>query len=260
LPSQVGPNIIRRLIFNLKQPELIHRNTRAILFDLDGTLIDSTDLILQCFRHSWETVCGFCHSREALLQTFGTPLRAAMYRLLNSTGHYKSKSILAAETEANADDLVNQLLAAYRAFNAANHDKLARPFKGTCEVLQELRRRGYLIGIVTSKGRDLALRGIRLCSLEGLIDSAIFLEDTEVHKPRPEPILAALKNLSRPCETAAYVGDSPHDIAAARAAGVLAVAALWGPASRIELERENPDLIAESIGDLLQIFDGLPLA
>ena len=184
-----------------------------------------------------------------------------MYRLLNSTEQSTNNdSIHTASREPNSDKLIDQLLIAYRAFNTANHDKLARPFEGTGEVLQELRRRGYLIGIVTSKGRDLALRGIRLCSLEGLIDSAIFLEDTDVHKPSPEPILAALKNLRRPCETAAYVGDSPHDIAAARAAGVLAVAALWGPASRIELERENPDLIAESIGDLLQIFDGSSLA
>jgi len=242
------------LILNLKQREFIHLNTRAILFDLDGTLIDSTDLVLQCFRHSWESVVGFYHSREALLQTFGTPLRAAMHRLL-STSQDASEGMHSQAREVSADYLIDQLLASYRAFNSANHDKLARPFEGISDVLKELRRRGYLIGVVTSKGRDLALRGLRLCALEGLIDSAIFLEDTEVHKPSPEPILAALKNLSRPCETAAYVGDSPHDIAAARAAGVLSVAALWGPASRIELERENPDLIAESIGDLLEIFD-----
>ncbi|HKA20491.1 MAG TPA: HAD-IA family hydrolase [Blastocatellia bacterium] len=216
-------------------------------------MLDSTDLILQCFHHSWETVCGFYHSREALVQTFGTPLRAAMHRLLKATEpKIDNKDVLAKTPDT--EDVIDQLLTAYRAFNAANHDKLARPFEGTGDVLKELRRRGYLIGVVTSKTRELALRGLRLCSLEELIDSGVFLEDTERHKPNPEPILAALKNLSRPSNTAAYVGDSPHDIAAARAAGVLSVAALWGPASRTALERENPDLVAESIGDLLEVF------
>lgn len=178
-----------------------------------------------------------------------------MYRLLN-TSRQPSDNNNGRTRETAAEDVIDQLLAAYRAFNTEKHDILARPFDGTCEVLKELRRRGYLIGVVTSKGRDLALRGLRLCSLEGLIDAAVFLEDTEFHKPRPEPILAALKNLSKTSDTAAYVGDSPHDMAAARAAGVLAVAALWGPASRTELEREKPDLIAESIEDLLAIFAG----
>jgi len=176
-----------------------------------------------------------------------------MHRLLKATEpKIDNKDVLAKTPDT--EDVIDQLLTAYRAFNAANHDKLARPFEGTGDVLKELRRRGYLIGVVTSKTRELALRGLRLCSLEELIDSGVFLEDTERHKPNPEPILAALKNLSRPSNTAAYVGDSPHDIAAARAAGVLSVAALWGPASRTALERENPDLVAESIGDLLEVF------
>ena len=105
----------------------LHHQTRAILFDLDGTLIDSTDLILQCFNHSWETVCGFNHSREALVQTFGTPLRAAMCRLLLSVGD---------DPSAGADSvMVDRLLAEYRSYNVDHHDLLARPFGGTEEVL-----------------------------------------------------------------------------------------------------------------------------
>ena len=111
--------------------------TQAILFDLDGTLIDTTDLILRCFQHSWGRVCGFNHSREALLKTFGTPLRDAMDRLLL----IKDESTNGARA-VNADpDLVERLLTEYRSFNADNHDGLARPFNGTAEVLSELRRR-----------------------------------------------------------------------------------------------------------------------
>lgn len=154
-----------------------------------------------------------------------------------------------------ASDTVDHLLAEYRSYNRANHDVLAHPFEGANEVLAELRRRGYVTAVVTSKSRELGLRGLRLCSLDDLIDLAVFLEDTDRHKPHPEPILAALQRLSEPSQNAAYVGDSRHDIVAARAAGVSTVAALWGPAPRMELERERPDFTAESIRDLLEIFD-----
>lgn len=225
--------------------------TNAILFDLDGTLIDTTDLILQCFRHSWETVCGFCPSREALVQTFGTPLRSAMEVLLRAD----AAAIIGSGAADIATELVDRLLAEYRSYNIANHDSLARPFEDADEVLTELRRRGYSIAVVTSKSRELGLRGLRLCALDGLIDAGIFLEDTDRHKPHPEPLLAALERMSEPSRNAAYVGDSRHDIVAARAAGVRSVAALWGPAPRIELERERPDFTAGSVKDLLEIFN-----
>ena len=172
-----------------------------------------------------------------------------MHRLLLATR--ASKNCGPGEVDS---DVIDQLLAEYRSYNVANHDLLARPFEGTGEVIAELRRRGYLIGVVTSKGRALGLRGLGLCSLDGLIDSAVFLEDTKAHKPDPEPILTALGRLGKPSHAAAYVGDSQHDLVAARAAGVLSVAALWGPSPRADLERERPDVMAESITDLLEIF------
>lgn len=223
---------------------------KAILFDLDGTLIDTTDLILQCFKFSWSRVCGFEHSRESLIETFGTPLRDAMHSLLDRGSVHNG-------IPGNGFDesTIEELLGAYRTFNVLNHDALAKPFEGTREVLAELRRRGYSIAVVTSKGRELGLRGLKLCSLDDLLDSAIFLEDTLVHKPHPEPILAALERLNTPADSAAYVGDSRHDIIAAQAAGVRTVGALWGPSPRTELERERPSFVAESITDLLEIFN-----
>ena len=219
--------------------------TRAILFDLDGTLIDTTDLILRCFSHSWRAVYGLEHSREALIATFGIPLREAMRRLLAQS----DGSVLCHE-----GDLIDRLLAEYRSFNVANHDVIARPFDGTRAVIERLRERGYRIGVVTSKGRDLARRGLKLCALDELFDTDICLEDTEIHKPAPAPILAALDRLSLRPEEAAYVGDSCHDIVAGRRAGVVTVAALWGPMPRADLECERPDHLAEAVTDLLEIF------
>lgn len=221
------------------------RETEAILFDLDGTLIDTTNLILNCFAHSWQSVCDLTHPRAALIKTFGMPLREAMRRLLvASNGHIES-----------VDETVERLLAEYRAFNVANHDSLAVGFAGVHPTVTELRRRGYLTGVVTSKSRELALRGLRLCSLDAMIDAAVFLEDTDRHKPEPEPVLVALERLNVSANRAAYVGDSCHDLVAGRAAGVRTVAALWGPMPRADLECEKPDYMAESPGDLLDIFN-----
>lgn len=173
-----------------------------------------------------------------------------MHSLLNRDSF--NDGIRRTEAEESA---VAELLGAYRTFNVLNHDALARPFEGTREVLAELRRRGYSLAVVTSKGRELGLRGLKLCSLDDLLDSAVFLEDTIVHKPHPEPILAALERLNTPANAAAYVGDSRYDIIAAQAAAVRSVGALWGPSPRIELERERPSFVAESITDLLEIFN-----
>lgn len=223
----------------------------TILFDLDGTLIDTTELILQSFAHTWQSVCGYQHSRNALLSTFGIPLREAMRKLLIECPP-PGESILEFQDEPGT---VESLLETYRGFNFANHDTIARPFANTQTVVATLRRRGYRIGVVTSKARELASRGLKLCGIFELVEAAVFLEDTTIHKPRPEPILLALEKFNTRPENAVYVGDSFHDIVAGREAGVKTIAAAWGPMPRAELERESPDFIAESMDDLLVIFN-----
>lgn len=225
-------------------------DNRAILFDLDGTLIDTTGLILACFDHSWRIVTGRSRSREALLATFGMPLREAM-KLLSSEAYDSSLARGGCSLEA---DVIENLLSEYRSFNLANHDGMVRSFAGVPQVMADLRTRGYLVGVVTSKSRELGQRGLALCSLDKLLDVAVFLEDTDHHKPGPEPVLKALERLDVKPSSAAYVGDSRHDVAAGRAAGVRTVAALWGPSPRESLEKEKPDFMAQSISDLLDIF------
>lgn len=227
-------------------------HAEAILFDLDGTLIDTTNLILRCFEHSWQKVCARSHSRERLIATFGIPLRVAMEGLLaTEESEFEKKTVEASVQNQRLESLVQE----YRLFNAANHDALALPFEGVKETISQLRARGYRIGVVTSKSREMALRGLKLCLLDSLVDAAICLEDTERHKPDPAPILAALDRFGLPPGNAAYIGDSRFDIIAGRAAGVRTVAALWGPYPRTALELENPDHMPESIVDLLEIFN-----
>lgn len=225
--------------------------SKAILFDLDGTLIDTTELILRCFDHTWQAVFQMTHSRDALISTFGIPLPEAMRRLLRE-GSLQAGSLAALDE----GELVTQLLNTYRLFNTENHDQLAEPFAQTQDVVAALSSRQYLTGVVTSKGRELAIRGLQKCRIESLLDVAIFLEDSERHKPHPEPLLVALERLNIAPHDAVYIGDSAHDMIAGRAAGVKTIAAGWGPCPRTDLEQAAPDFIAESLTDLLELFDG----
>lgn len=223
---------------------------RAILFDLDGTLIDTTDLILHCFDHSWQTVCSRTHPRETLVGTMGIPLQDAMRCLLATLDDLRPDRI----GESRTAHLLEQLLTEYRACNRTNHDRLTRPFHGVEDALSRLHGQGRKIGVVTSKSREFALRGLRLCSLFEFLDVIVCMEDTQQHKPHPAPLHLALEQLNLTPQQAAYVGDSRHDMQAGRAAGVQTVAALWGPVSKSELEQEHPDLVATGPEKLPEIF------
>lgn len=225
---------------------------KAVLFDLDGTLIDTTELILYCFNHAWETICGRTHPPEVFVATMGIPLKDAMHRLLGKTDGLQSEQIGELRTARFVESLVRE----YRACNAANHDRLARPFSGMDLVLATLRDRGYAVGVVTSKSQEFAQRGLRLCGLWEFMDVLISMDDTSIHKPRPEPLLLALERLQLAPQQTVYIGDSRHDMQAGRAAGMRTVAALWGPVPRSELELERPDVLACRPEELLEIFRG----
>jgi pyrophosphatase PpaX len=226
------------------------KDCTAILFDLDGTLIDTTELILYCFNHAWETICGHTHPPEVFVATMGVPLRDAMHRLLGVTEGLRCEQIGELRTAGFVESLVRE----YRSCNAANHDRLARPFPGMDLVVAKLLDRGYQLGVVTSKSREFAQRGMRLCGLWEFVDVFVSMDDTSRHKPHPEPLLLALEQLQVAPQQAVYVGDSRHDMQAGRAAGMRTAAALWGPVPRSELELENPDALAESPEALLEIF------
>ena len=226
------------------------KDCTAILFDLDGTLIDTTELILYCFNHAWETICGHTHPPEVFVATMGIPLKNAMHKLLGVTDGMQLEQIGELRTAGFVESLVRE----YRSCNAANHDRLARPFPGMDLVVAKLRDRGYQLGVVTSKSREFAQRGLRLCGLWEFVDVFVSMDDTSRHKPPPDPLLLALEQLQVAPQQAVYVGDSRHDMQAGRAAGMRTAAALWGPVPRSELELENPDALAESPEALLEIF------
>jgi pyrophosphatase PpaX len=214
-----------------------NRPIRAVLYDFDGTLADSTELIMRCYRHTMTTHLGECPSDDAWLSGFGTPLDSQLRRFARSDG------------EAAA------MLDTYRAFQDGLHDQMLKPFPGAVEVVAELDRRGYALAIVTSKHRRAALRGMELCGLVSHFGTIMTPEDVRNPKPHPEPVLAALERLGVSADEALFVGDSPHDVAAGRAAGTRTAAALWGPFPREALEQSGPDAFLHAQADVLALLE-----
>ncbi len=218
----------------------------SILFDLDGTLVDTTDLIFQSYQHAFERVLGLAVSTESLLLGYGQPLIEAFPAILNRYGG----GPVDAERRS---ELIDRLIQTYRAFNVEHHDRLIREFPGVRETLPMLRERGYRLGLVTSKSRGIAERGLQVAGLAALFDTQVFFEDTTRHKPHPDPLLLALDRLGLRAapHRAMYVGDSTHDLIAGRAAGVRTAAALWGPFPEESLRALGPDYLFGSIEAVL---------
>jgi pyrophosphatase PpaX len=209
---------------------------RAVLFDLDGTLIDSIPLIVASMQHAFAgRACA--PSVPEWVALIGTPLDAMIRRW--------------AADEAD----VALLKERYKEHQWAHHDAMVRAFPGVPDVLDALGRRGVRMAVVTSKLEPSARRSLEFLGLLGYFEVVVGLESTVRHKPDPEPVQFALGALSAAPGEAAFVGDSPHDVRAGNAAGVVTVATLWGPFTRAELEPAAPRAWAAEVGELLPVLE-----
>jgi pyrophosphatase PpaX len=212
----------------------------AVLFDFDGTLVDTTEMIHQSMRHATNSVLGREDiPRETLLANVGQPLPRQMELI---------------DTE-NAESL----LEAYRSHHERHHDALIREFPGVEESLSRLRSAGIKVAVVTSKRRVSVEMALEIFpGLRNVVDRFVTMEDTTHHKPHPEPLLRALKLLgSIPKERAAYVGDSPFDVEAAKAAELTSVAVSWGAFSEDALRASGPDHLVPDIRSAVDILSTL---
>ena len=208
---------------------------KGVLFDLDGTLADTIELILLSYRHTMRTHLGEAPPDERFLATIGIPLPTQLAGFARD----------ASEAE--------RMRATYVAYQSEIHDELVEPFPGAASVLATLRERGTRLAVVTSKRSGVARRTLECCGLWESIDAVVCADEVERPKPDPEPVHLALERLGLAHEAnqSLFIGDSPFDLRAGRAAGTHTAAALWGPFSREALAAEEPDFYLTDLDGVL---------
>jgi len=206
---------------------------KAVLWDLDGTILDTTELILLSYRHAFSSVLKREISDEEALANFGEPLRAVMTRY--------------------STERAEELMDCYRDHNHEHHDNFVEPFPGILDALANIERRGFKQVIVTSKTEWLSRRGLELFGLTKFFEEVVGFESSEEHKPAPGPAIEALRRLKILPEEAVFVGDSSADFHCASAAGIPFAFALWGPNPEA-LGGEVPEFTLTDPRDILHVI------
>ncbi len=256
---------LRRNIISYSYEVLIQKmatgqNTfHAVLFDLDGTLIDTTQAILESFKYTIRYFTGITPKESDLRPYMGLPL-LDQFALLLPDNKVKASQV-------------------YVDHNLSIHKKYVKPFPGVTGTLKELRAHGIKLGLVTSKRRHTATAGLEITGIQGFFDAMVFCDDTIKHKPDPAPVLKALDILGYNTGSAGasiykvlMVGDSPSDIKAARNAhraltesaktsqhpgstlvSVQSAGVTYGAYEKNVIEQEKPDYVLDGITQVLTL-------
>jgi len=208
---------------------------KTYLFDLDGTLLDSIELILTSFHYTSRVHLGIELSDAQWLAGVGTRLRTQLAKV------------------ARSEEELDAMLDTYQTYNLEQHDMMVKPYPGVVEVVKTLHRDHAKLALVTSKLSKGANRGVQLLGLDEELSVRVCADDVVRGKPDPEPVLKALAALDAPPEGAVFIGDSEHDIESGRRAGVETAAATWGPFSREKLEAVRPTYWLERPEQILDL-------
>ena len=209
----------------------------TILFDFDGTLMDTNSLIIKSWQHTFRTLGMEEKPVSEIMKSFGEPLAYTMQKLF-------------------PDRDVSEYVSVYRDFHRENFEEGIEIFPGMGGLVASLREKGYSTGVVTSRMAWSTALGLQKYNLTGSFDVVITANDTEKHKPDPEPINVALKKLGRPPGESLMVGDTKFDVLCAKNAGVKSVLVGWTEAfpERERTGDSTPDYVIEKPEDLLKIL------
>ncbi|MEH7883476.1 pyrophosphatase PpaX [Bacillus sp. JJ1609] len=206
----------------------------TVLFDLDGTLIDTNELIISSFLHTMEHYYPGQYQRADVLPFLGPSLQET-FEPMNPQGF-------------------EEMITTYRTYNLANHDLLVKEFEGVYETVRTLKENGFHLGIVTTKRSDVVEMGLKLTGLDEFFEVIVALDHVENPKPDPEPLLKALELLGSSPERAVMVGDNHHDILGGKNAGTKTIGVSWSIKGREHLEQYKPDYILDKMADILPIL------
>lgn len=208
----------------------------TLLFDFDGTLLDTNDLIIQSFLSVLGKRYPGRFSQSDVLHFIGPSLKQTF--------------------DSIDETLTEELIQEYRTWNIEMHDQMAVEFDGVAETLRLLKVRGIKMAIVSTKRQDIVQRGLKLMGIEDVFEIVIGLDDVVNPKPDPEPILLALKQLNATREEALMIGDNSHDIEGGHNAGVRTAGVAWSAKGEAYLATFKPTFMLQHISDLLDIVDG----
>lgn len=209
------------------------KKINAILFDLDGTLINTNELIISSFLHTLEKYYPSRYKREDVLPFMGPSLK---------------------ETFESLDaEKAEEMIKVYREYNLANHDQIVTIFDGVYETVKELKNRGFKLAIVTTKLSDVVAMGLKLTKLDQFFEVIVAMDHVKTPKPDPEPVLLALEKLGAKPEEAIMVGDNHHDILAGKNAGTMTAGVAWSLKGKQHLAEYKPDYIFDHMEELLDI-------
>lgn len=211
----------------------------AVLFDLDGTLIDSIELIVAAALNAFASRPGPSPSEAEIRNTIGRPLPTTFGPWLVD------------------DNDLPFLISKYREYQLENHDRMTNAYDGIVDAVAELDAAGCQMAIVTSKVGFMAERALEHTGLARYMRCVIASDSTTKHKPEPEPVLMALERLGSSPGDAMFVGDSPYDMQAARAAGVRAIGVGWGAFTDQTLIDAGAEVVLKRPADLLPYVSGL---
>ncbi len=209
-----------------------------ILFDLDGTLMDSHQMVIQCFSYLFKKYGDIRDfTAEKQQEVFGPPLRDEMIKLF---------------PDQDPDQMVKEYSDYQSTFSWSDEVSLFPHVKETLDVLWS---EGYKLGVVSSRmtsSCELWLRQLGLAHCFGVV---LGRDMYQLSKPAPDGILYAGKKLKRGHDSCIYIGDNVSDVQAAKAAGVFSIAFLSDPTIKAEIEAEQPNMIMTDMRELLDLLD-----
>lgn len=210
----------------------------CVLFDLDGTIVNTNELIINSFMHTLKENDLPSLTREQIIPLMGTTLQQQ----------------LSAFSGLEAKD-ISLLERSYRSYNNAHHDELVQAFPYVNETMEELQRRGIKLGVVTTKIRPNTLKSLEQFDLLKYMDTIVTVNDVTHPKPHPEPVLTAVANLGVDPSRTLMVGDSAVDIQSAKAAGVRVAGVAWSLKGEDVLWTYEPDYMIHEMKDLYTIVE-----